>query len=574
MGYFPDVAVPGFVYDKDQEFEELKSKLLDLSTRAPSLSRRNKAALRALCQDLNILYSSKDTKKVLSDRLLLYRQENGAHDDEYSAQAAQAAELRSAKLKRHFEEDELSRATLMSWPHRQLEQLCREYKIPPFNSSNPRPLKKEDMARKLLLWASRYVSAYENALNSVIGKDLLEEVWADMARSILPSWIQPAPPKWGIPATGKLSADEYKVVCSISLVITLIRVWGYGNKERPQSRHYRMLLNFLDLVRSIHVIFLHETSQGSRAYYQGTMLKYLEGVLELFPDAMLSSNHHLALHIVTDLENMGPGHARSTPVFERVNHALQEIRKNGRVGEVEATMMTSYGRMANLQILLDRFPDLQEEVEEALAVLEDIEREDHRGMFAGTDLSAWSSTKFKETPIFIDEAALDRIMNRLCETYQVGRLHWNGKVTRSAQQLDGVALGRVIYSSRLRENSIVFRSEGNIVAGTIAKVFRHSHPHPVTQETVSTTYLEVSPMQPITEGQDDLYRVLNCGWLCSQSNTARRTLTVPLGDVVSHFVRTDLTLLVNDTAVTHVYPVPKVNLNELLQLDPTDVLNA
>ncbi|KAJ3831695.1 hypothetical protein F5878DRAFT_521886, partial [Lentinula raphanica] len=162
--------------------------------------------------------------------------------------------------------------------------------------------------------------------------DLLEEVWADMARSILPSWIQPAPRKWGIPATGKLSADEYKVVCSISLVITLIRVWGYGNKEGPQSRRYQMLLNFLDLVRSLHVLFMRETSPSSRAYYKATILKYLRGVLELFPDAVLSSNHHLALHIVADLENMGPGHARSTPVFERINHLLQEIRKNGHIG--------------------------------------------------------------------------------------------------------------------------------------------------------------------------------------------------------------------------------------------------
>ncbi|KAJ3968003.1 hypothetical protein EV361DRAFT_806328, partial [Lentinula raphanica] len=164
--------------------------------------------------------------------------------------------------------------------------------------------------------------------------DLLEEVWSDMARSILPSWMQPAPQKWGIPATGKLSADEYKVVCSISLVITLIRVWGYGNREDPQSRHYQMLLNFLDLVRSIHVIFLRETTQSSRIYYKATMLKYLRGVLELFPDAVLSSNHHLALHITADLENMGPGHARSTPVFERINHFLQETKKNGRLGEL------------------------------------------------------------------------------------------------------------------------------------------------------------------------------------------------------------------------------------------------
>ncbi|KAJ3722348.1 hypothetical protein C8R42DRAFT_580159 [Lentinula raphanica] len=174
----------------------------------------------------------------------------------------------------------------------------------------------------------------QNSPRAVIGKDLLEKIWADMARSVLPSWIQPAPQKWGIPATGKLSADEYKVVCSISLVITLIRVWGYGNREKPQSRHYQMLLNFLDLVHSLHVIFLRETSEESRVYYQSTILKYLRGVLELFPDVVLSSNHHLALHVISDLENMGPGHAWSTPVFERINHLLQDMKKNGHLGKL------------------------------------------------------------------------------------------------------------------------------------------------------------------------------------------------------------------------------------------------
>ncbi|KAJ4468448.1 hypothetical protein C8J55DRAFT_437849, partial [Lentinula edodes] len=163
---------------------------------------------------------------------------------------------------------------------------------------------------------------------NVIGKDLLGEIWADMARSVLPSWIQAPPSRWGIPSAGKLSADEYKVVCSISLVVTLIRVWGYSNKEQPQSRHFQMMLNFLELVRGMHIIFLRETSQSSRAYYKAHIQSYLRGVLELFPDVTLASNHHLALHIITDLEKMGPGHARSTPVFERINHLLQEIKKN------------------------------------------------------------------------------------------------------------------------------------------------------------------------------------------------------------------------------------------------------
>lgn len=155
-----------------------------------------------------------------------------------------------------------------------------------------------------------------------------------MKRTVLPNWIQPPPSEWGTSASGKLSADEYKVICSISLVITLIRVWGYENDEGVESRRFKMLENFLDLVHSMHVLFFCETSQKSRAYYKSHILKYLRGVLELYPDFTLKPNHHHAVHIVTDLETMGPGHARSTPVFERINHSLQQLNTNRRLGKL------------------------------------------------------------------------------------------------------------------------------------------------------------------------------------------------------------------------------------------------
>ncbi|KAJ3924836.1 MAG: hypothetical protein NXY57DRAFT_874657, partial [Lentinula lateritia] len=91
----------------------------------------------------------------------------------------------------------------------------------------------------------------------------------------LPTWIQVPPPHWGTPAQGKLSAEEYKAVCSISLVITLIQVWGYGTED-AQSRHFQMLLNYLDLVHAIHVLLLRETSWQSREYYRSHMQRYLE----------------------------------------------------------------------------------------------------------------------------------------------------------------------------------------------------------------------------------------------------------------------------------------------------------
>ncbi|KAF8824679.1 hypothetical protein HHX47_DHR7000377 [Lentinula edodes] len=220
-------------------------------------------------------------------------------------------------------------------------------------------------------------------------------------------------------------------------------------------------------------------------------------------------------------------------------------------------MMKSYGQIANLQLLLNNYPEIREDIGEALTMLTDIDREDHRGIFSGTDLLAWSSTEFNETPTCIERPTLDRIVQQLCKMYGVQAAHWDGKIARQAHILGGVALGRVIYSTGYRQNSIIFRDEGKILAGTIDRIIKHTHPHPVTQNVIAATYVEAIVMQPISE-EDDLYRSLNCGWLCLQMPTTRRISTVPLSNVISHFVRTDLTLLVKENSVTHVYPVPKV----------------
>lgn len=218
--------------------------------------------------------------------------------------------------------------------------------------------------------------------------------------------------------------------------------------------------------------------------------------------------------------------------------------------------MTHFGRTANLQVILNHNTDLQEKIAEALTALKDIDREDHRGMFAGTDLSAWSSTEFKATPACIDEATLARIVTCLCELYTVPRSYWENKISRQARLLGGVVIGRVIYSSRVRQNSVIFRNEGRILAGMITKVIDHPHPHPVTRDIIRTSYLEISVMEPINQ-EDDLYRQLNCGWLCLQVPPTTTLVTVLWSSIISHFVRTDLTLAIKGDLVTHVYPVPK-----------------
>ncbi|KAE9393525.1 hypothetical protein BT96DRAFT_829132 [Gymnopus androsaceus JB14] len=164
----------------------------------------------------------------------------------------------------------------------------------------------------------------------VIGRDVLEAAWADMMRTIHPSWISPAPVHWGLARTGKLGGNEWKIVGTIHLVVTLIRIWGYGEAG---ERRRRMLLNFVDLVKATHILLLRVTTPKLREEYDFWILKYLRGVQELFPDVGFTPNHHYSMHMSEFLESMGPGHSRSTPVFEQTNHVLQMIKKNRHAGK-------------------------------------------------------------------------------------------------------------------------------------------------------------------------------------------------------------------------------------------------
>lgn len=245
------------------------------------------------------------------------------------------------------------------------------------------------------------------------------------------------------------------------------------------------------------------------------------------------------------------------------------------LGELQASSLTAYCREGNLQLMLEQIPRLREDIGEALEVLEALDREDHRGMFSETDDTAWASTKFKSHPQILNMSTLKQIEEFLCSHYNIESSTWKGRVNRDSQRLDGVAIGRVIFSSKRLEKSVVFRERGSVFAGTVKKVFSHSHSHPSQGSSITLTYLIVEVLEPVPAEWDG-YRKLSCGWLCwgnsdkqleTSSTHGPRITLVPVVNIISHFVRTDftdreLTGTGNETpkAIIHVYPVPKVSL--------------
>jgi len=160
----------------------------------------------------------------------------------------------------------------------------------------------------------------------VLGRSILEEVWKDQQRLVLPSFVFPAPSDLG-DEKRKLSADQWRSVGMIHLVITLIRLWGHS-----QGRERQMLNNYMHLVTAIYIASLRSTSSDLASNYTDHFKNYLSGVMELYKEAKVQPVHHACLHFEKLLVGLGPVHSWRTWAFERFNYVLQRTKTNMRFG--------------------------------------------------------------------------------------------------------------------------------------------------------------------------------------------------------------------------------------------------
>lgn len=158
---------------------------------------------------------------------------------------------------------------------------------------------------------------------------MLGELWSDMGKTHLPSWVTPLPRNIGSAQAGSLGADEWRTLCLIHLPITLIRLWGNDGS----SREFQMVTNFMDLVTAVKVASMRTTNADRIRSYEFHMQRYLSQLLALYPGATITPNHHLSLHLPEVLDRFGPSHVFRAFVFERGNLILQQTPTNNKLGE-------------------------------------------------------------------------------------------------------------------------------------------------------------------------------------------------------------------------------------------------
>ena len=162
-----------------------------------------------------------------------------------------------------------------------------------------------------------------------LGLNMLSQVWEDNDKMTLPSWIGRLPPRIGSSQHGKLSADQLRTTCTISLVTTLVRVWSIA----PGGSRWKSVLdNFMDLVAAVKIAHLRTLTPKLIEEYHKFMHRYLRVVQELYPHSSIYPVQHMSLHLTQLMRQFGPVHSWRCFAFERYNGVLQNIPTNYKFG--------------------------------------------------------------------------------------------------------------------------------------------------------------------------------------------------------------------------------------------------
>lgn len=390
----------------------------------------------------------------------------------------------------------------------------------------------------------------------------MEAVWSDMARTQLPTWIGSPPRRWGTKAYGKLSADQWRVICTIHLPITLIRLW-----EREEGRKKDLLVNFMELVTAVRIANMRVSSADQIKAYNEAMTRHIKGLQILFPNAKLRPSHHAALHIGDILDLFGPVHSHSAPFFERYINFLHRVNTNNKLGillfrvradttptnivylgEMEATFMKAAARYANLTAILADDEEIRQTVLETVTTMEAIAKEDVRGFRLASILDP-SQADFT---VDSKEARPIQLSGDEFELFKgcIKRVAPSTSPDPSPNVLavDEISIRGVCYSTatsrKSRDSGIMFRSHDSedLRPGVIKTIFQPAdHPKFYLSTKHKGFHLvvhEYPRMEPSNERVDPYLEFgFAAGFLCQKNPTTMHVLE--LSQIVSHFALTE-----------------------------------
>jgi hypothetical protein len=160
----------------------------------------------------------------------------------------------------------------------------------------------------------------------------MDEIRGDIVNMLRPSWLTSVPSEFGSAGYGKLKADQWRVLGTTFLPVSLVRLWSTVEVGNPRSERCRQILDVtMSLLSTVAIACSRVTSKKHAELYLKNMHSYLNGLKVLFPEYSFHPNHHMALHLPDYLLLYGPVHSWWTFPFERLIGILH-ISTNYKIG--------------------------------------------------------------------------------------------------------------------------------------------------------------------------------------------------------------------------------------------------
>ncbi|POW08127.1 hypothetical protein PSTT_07764 [Puccinia striiformis] len=314
-------------------------------------------------------------------------------------------------------------------------------------------------------WGGEWVPPSEGKI--VFDRTALSHINSLLPEIHIPTWIKRAIPVLGKASFGRLKADEWRNLFTLQLLLILPTYWNNGD---PASQS--LLHNFSNLVSLVTLALKRSMNHSSIEQYRHHIHRYIESSLLLFPDVTLAPNHHMAFHLADCLKKFGPCRAWWSFSMERLMAQVLKSSGNNRLGELEITCQTNYGRMSNLRSLLEnKFPPSVEPVICQIKALYD---------------------PIPFTPQTQKKNPTTALANHLFKQLFI-------PVNDRAQQLNNFSVDEVVFSTfeTNRNNAVIaLKPNAPLKYAVIKNIFRHTRSASDGSRS-SDTWLVVQPLAPV-----------------------------------------------------------------------------
>ena len=309
----------------------------------------------------------------------------------------------------------------------------------------------------------------------VISAQDREKMLSVIQRVKAPTWLTPVPHNLGAPGTGKVKADQWRVLGAVHLPLALVQIWG----NQSNQRNGPILDATFALLSAIIIASSRTTSSRHASEYLQYMRSYMNGIKDIFPDFAMHPNHHMSLHLHEYLVQYGPVHSWWTFPFERLIGTLQHLPINNKYGEYEETIAHAYTSAANFRGVITRAGCPQ-----ALRNCQEMVNHLVGGQISGTlstdmlAMSAMRSTLLGGDVVddnIHDDKWADNNAEVIASTHKSALMHMLQQCPDKAIYLKGIDLDGLKYStSAVHEGkaNVIIQSSQCLVAAQISYILQ------------------------------------------------------------------------------------------------------